>query len=224
MFLEMLLFIGFGLLIGLAIPIMAITLGKKQYPHLYINFIERQNGIVAEVLKARLVKKKDTKDWFVKVPVLSGGIGSLFAKETIINDPDETMAITNKAGGIIMITRQASPNVLLPCKIEINKDENKLNLILKYINIGNWYKGKVKFNAKSEILHPKSFLGQHPEIKIIAAGITFVMIMVIYTAMVHPILMQMMSEQSSAVTGFTQAIKDLTSSIGGVDRTILSAQ
>jgi len=224
MFFEMLLFIGFGLLIGLAIPIMAITLGKKQYPHLYINFIERQNGIVAEVLKARLVKKKDTKDWFVKVPVLSGGIGALFGKETIINDPDETMAITNKAGGIIMITRQASPNVLLPCKIEINKDENKLNLILKYINIGNWYKGKVKFNAKSEILHPKTFLGQHPEIKIIAAGITFVMIMVIYTAMVHPILMQMMSEQSQAVTGFTQAIRDLTSSIGGVDRTILSAQ
>ena len=224
MFFEMLLFIGFGLLIGLAIPIMAITLGKKQYPHLYINFIERQNGIVAEVLKARLVKKKDTKDWFVKVPVLSGGIGALFGKETIINDPDETMAITNKAGGIIMITRQASPNVLLPCKIEILKDENKLNLILKYINIGNWYKGKVKFNAKSEILHPKTFLGQHPEIKIIAAGITFVMIMVIYTAMVHPILMQMMSEQSQAVTGFTQAIRDLTSSIGGVDRTILSAQ
>jgi len=221
---EMIFLIGFGIMIGIAIPVLIITVGKKQYPHLYVNFTERQNGTVVEILKARLVKKKDSKDWFVKTPVLVGGIGAMFSKETIINDPDETMAITNKNGGIVMITRSISPNVLLPCKVDIMKDENKLNLIIKYINIGNWYKGKVKFNAKSEILHPKTFLGMHPEVKIIAAGITFVMIMVIYTAMVHPILVQMMAEQSSAVTGFTEAIKGLTASLGTAGQTVLTPQ
>jgi hypothetical protein len=219
-----LLCIGLGILIGVAIPILAIFMNKRMYPHIYVNFTERQNGMVAEILKARRVKKKDSKDWFVKKPVLVNGIGAMFAPETIINDPDETLAITNKSGGVIMVTRSASDNIMLPCEVAIVKDTNKLDLIIKYINIGNWYKGKVKFNAKSEILHPKTFLGQHPEVKIIAAGIIFVMIMVIYTAMVHPILIQLMNSQAGPYTQFADAINNLATSVGGAGSTLVQGQ
>jgi hypothetical protein len=216
--------IGLGVLIGVGIALLGIFINRRQYPHLYVNFTERQNGLVCEILKARLVNKKGSKDWFVKKPVLCNGLGAMFAPETLINDPDPALAITNTSGGVIMVTRTASPNVLLPCSVEIIKDQPKLDLIIKYINIGNWYKGKVKFNAKSEILHPKTFLGANPEVKIIAAGIIFVMIMVIYTAMVHPILVQLMSEQSAAVTGFTQAIRDLTASVSSTGATLVQGQ
>jgi hypothetical protein len=215
--------ISFGFLIGIAIPIMALIVNKKQYPYTYLNFEKRQGGYVCELLKGRVTRdKKGIERFTLKQTVIDSGIGALFgAQEIVANQPDKAMGVIKKSGGIMIVSNSPIANTFMPCNVNIVEDPARADIIVKDVDVRNWYKVTLEQQLKHALLNPKSFLGQHPEIKIIAAGIIFVMIMVIYTAMVHPILVQLMNAQSGPYTAFADAINNLASSVGGAANAVV---
>jgi hypothetical protein len=218
--------IGLGLMIGIAIPILCLILGKKMYPYTYVNFEKRQGGYVVEILKGRTTKdKKGIERFTLKQTVIDSGIGALFgSKEIVANQPDKAMGVIKKSGGILVVSNSPIANTFMPCNVNIIEDPARADIIVKDVDVRNWYKVTLEQQLKHSLLNPKSFLGMHPEIKIIAAGVVFVMIMVIYTAMVHPILVNIMAEQSSSVTAAIEAFNNLATNIGTQGATIIPPQ
>jgi hypothetical protein len=218
--------IGLGMLIGVAVAIIMMIMSKRMYPYLYVNFEKRQGAYVGEILKGRMVKDKTGVEKFVlRRTVIDSGIAALFgAKDIIANIPERSMGILKKTGGMLVVSNNPIPNTYMPCNVEIKENPLTAEFIVKDIDPRNWYKITLEQQLKHTLLNPKSFLGMHPEIKIIAAGVIFVMIMVIYAAMLHPLLMQMMSDQAGAVLAFTDAINNLAASLGQAGTTVLTPQ